>query len=161
VKSYSVHFSFTQHFDFPAEAAYAWCTDYQRDDLGLMGAKGERKVKWVNEDTAILSDEFHSGGQTSSGRKLIRLYPERFSWVNTRISRVGRHSQFLYEVRPEKGGSRLYFTGSQVLVAEKAPSRAKTQSIAKDLARENSSIWRNLAKAMARDLGAAQRSIAL
>ncbi len=153
MKSYSVHFKFSQHFAFPVEAAYMWCTDYQEGDIGLMGARGERKVKWVNEDTVILSDVFRSGGQTSTGRKLVRLYPERFSWINTRMSREGKHSQFLYEIKPDKGGSRLYFTGSQVLSAEKVPSRAKIEAMAKDIAKENASIWRNLAKAMARDLG--------
>lgn len=152
MKSYSVNFKFSQRFDFPVEAAYKWCTDYQESDIGLMGGEGERNVKWVNEDTVILSDVFRSGGQTSTGKKLIRLYPERFTWVNTRISRDGKHSQFLYEIKPDREGSRLYFRGAQVLGGEKVPSRAKIEAMAKDIAKENSCIWRNLAKAMAKDL---------
>ncbi len=153
MKSYSVHFKFTQHFDFPVEAAYKWCTDYHQGDIGLMGDQGERRVRWVNEDTAILSDVYNSGGQTETKKKMVRLYPERFSWVNTRISRESRHSQFLYEIKPDKGGSRLHFTGSQILSGEKVPSKAKISGMAKKLAREDSSTWRNLAKAMERDLG--------
>ena len=33
MNSYSVHFRFSQHFDFLAEEAYKWCTDYDSGDI--------------------------------------------------------------------------------------------------------------------------------
>ena len=81
------------------------------------------------------------------------MYPERLLWTNTRVSSEGKHSQFLYEIVAEKGGSRLEFTGSQVF-AGKRPSSAKLAAMAAELVKEDSATWRNLAKAMAKDLSA-------
>jgi len=149
--SYSVHFKFSQHFDFPPEKAYRWCTDYEPGDIELQGKNGIRRVQWINEDTAVLTDTNFAGVKKDAKRKLVRLYPERLSWTNTRISLEGRHSQFLYEIVAEGGGSRLDFTGSQIFQGEK-PSAAKLQAMADELTREDSEVWRNLAKAMAKDL---------
>ncbi|MDA4124067.1 MAG: hypothetical protein OK438_01260 [Thaumarchaeota archaeon] len=57
----------------------------------------------------------------------------------------------MYEVVAEKGGSRLDFTGSQVFLGKK-PSSAKLATMAAELVKEDSATWRNLAKAMAKDL---------
>lgn len=149
--SYSVHFKFSQHFDFPPEKAYRWCTDYEPGDIKLQGNNGVRRVQWIDEDTAVLTDINFTGAKRVAKRKLIRLYPERLLWTNTRLSPEGRHSQFLYEIVAEGGGSRLDFTGSQVFLGKK-PSAAKLQAMAAELTREDSAAWRNLAKAMAKDL---------
>jgi len=151
VSSYSVHFKFSQHFDFPPERAYRWCTDYDPGDIKLQGSEGVRRTRWINEDTVLLTDVNFTGEGKVAKRKLVRLYPERLSWTNTRISSEGRHSQFLYEIVAEKGGSRLDFTGSQVFPGRK-PSSAKLAAMAEDLRKEDSSTWRNLARAMAKDL---------
>ena len=151
MNSYSVHFKFSQHFDFPPEEAYKWCTDYEPGDIRLQGKDGVRKVQWINEDTVILTDTSFTGTRKVARRKLIRLYPERLSWTNTRISPEGRHSQFLYEIVAEKGGSRLDFTGSQVVLG-KRPSSAKLAALAAKEVKEDSASWRNLARAMAKDL---------
>jgi len=151
VDSYSVHFKFSQHFDLQPDEAYEWCTDYDSGDIKLQGRDGIRKTQWINEDTILLTDLNYVGARRVAKRKLVRLYPERLSWTNTRVSSEGKHSQFLYEISGEKGGSRLDFTGSQVFHGKK-PSAARLQTIAGDLAKENSAIWRNLAKAMAGDL---------
>jgi hypothetical protein len=148
--SYSVHFKFSQHFDFPPEKAYRWCTDYEPGDIKLQGNNGVRRVQWINEDTAVMTDTNFAGAKEVAKRKLVRLNPERLSWTNTRISPEGRHSQFLYEIVPEGGGSRLDFTGSQVFQGKK-PSAAKLQAMAAELTREDSAVWRNLANAMAKD----------
>jgi hypothetical protein len=151
VKSYSVHFSFSQHFDFPPKEAYRWCTDYQPEDIKLQGKDGIRKVQWINEDTVVLTDITFDGKRKVSRRKLVRLYPERLSWTNTRISPEGKHSQFLYQITAEKGGSRLDFAGSQVASGTK-PSSAKLVAMAAEISKEDSATWRILAKAMAWDL---------
>ena len=151
MNSYSVHFKFSQHFDFPAEAAYRWCTDYEPGDIQLHGKDGLRRIRWVNGDTVLLTDIEFTGSEKTAKRKLVRLYPETLSWTNTRLSSEGRHSQFLYQIVAEKKGSRLDFTGSQVF-SGKRPSPAKLATMAAELAKEDSTTWRNLARAMARDL---------
>lgn len=149
--SFSVHFKFSQHFDFTPERAYRWCTDYDPGDIKLQGNVGVRKIHRVNEDTVLLTDVSISSKGKVPKRKLVRLYPERRSWTNTRIGAEGRYSQFLYEIVAEEGGSRLDFTGSQVFYG-KRPSSARLASMAAELVKEDSATWRNLAKAMAKDL---------
>jgi hypothetical protein len=153
--TYSVHFSFSQHFDFPAEEVFDWCTDYAPVDLELMGESGRRKVKRLNEDTFILTDEYGTKDKkvlrTRLSTKVVRAYRERLSWTNTRISSDGAYSQFLYQLVPEDGGSRLEYTGSQIFPG-KNPGPKKLAAIAKRLSAEDSRSWRNLARAMAVDL---------
>jgi hypothetical protein len=150
MESFSVHYRFTQHFDFPARAAYRWCTDYDSGDIDLGGERGKRSIRWLNEDVLILTDTYFTGKVNIVKKRLIKLYPERLWWTNTRISRDGRYSQFLYRVVPERGGSRLYFTGSQMF-AGRATASGRA-ALARRLAREDSALWRNFAKAMAKDL---------
>ena len=150
MSSFSAHYTFSQRFGFPARAAYDWCTDYDPGDIELGGAKGERSIKRLNEDTLILTDTYFRGRGKVVKKRLVKLYPKTLSWTNTRISEEGRYSQFLYQILPEPDGSRLVFTGSQML-----PGRASAASravIAKKIAKEDAAEWRILAKAMAKDL---------
>jgi len=155
MEAFSVHFRFSQHFDFPAAKAFAWCTDYTPEDLELMGMSGRRRVERFNEDTFILSDEYdlkdESVLRTRLSQKVVRVYPERLSWTNTRISPDGIYSQFLYQIVPEQGGSRLEYTGSQVFQGKK-PGPKKLAAIARKLTAEDSKSWRSLARAMSKDL---------
>ncbi len=155
METYSVRFWFNQHFDFPAAEVFGWCTDYTPTDLELMGESGRRKVDRINEDTFILTDEYGTKDErvlrTRFSKKVVRIYPERLSWTNTRISSDGVYSQFLYQLVSEKGGSRLEYTGSQIFPGKK-PGAKKLTAIAKRLTAEDSASWRNLAKAMAKDL---------
>ncbi len=151
MKSYSVHFGFSQHFDFTAQQAFAWCTDYAPGDLNLMGERGTRSVRRINEDTFVLTDEYVREEGNVIKEKAVRIYPERLCWTNTRISKNGMLSQFLYQIVPEKGGSRLEFTGAQIFDGRR-PTPKKLAAIAKQLTKEDSASWRNLAKAMAEDL---------
>ena len=128
MKSYSVHFRFSQHFDFPAEDAYKWCTDYDSGDIGLAGDRGSRAVRLMNEDTLVLTDTYFTGKGKVVRKKLVRLYPETHSWTNTRISTEGRFSQFLYRIIPEAEGSRLEFTGSQVIPGKKPTASPRAAS---------------------------------
>jgi hypothetical protein len=155
--TYPVHFRFSQHFEFPPAEAFAWCTDYSSADIELMGNEGSRKVKRVNEDTFILTDEFRPADdkvlRNPRSKKVVRIYPELLSWTNTRISPDGRYTQFLYQIVSEEGGSRLDYTGSQIFPGKK-PGSKKLAAIAKRLTDEDSASWRSLARAMAKDLGA-------
>jgi len=152
MNSYSVHFRFSQHFDFPAGDAYKWCTDYDSGDIGLAGDRGSRAVRQINEDTLVLTDTYFTDKGKVVRRKLVRLYPETHSWTNTRISTEGRFSQFLYRIIPEAEGSRLEFTGSQVIPGKKPPA-LKLAALARKYVKEDSQSWRNLARAMEEDLG--------
>ena len=152
MNSYSVHFRFSQHFDFPAGDAYKWCTDYDSGDIGLAGDRGSRAVRQINEDTLVLTDTYFTDKGKVVRRKLVRLYPETHSWTNTRISTEGRFSQFLYRIIPEAEGSRLEFTGSQVIPGKK-PTALKLAALARKYVKEDSQSWRKLARAMEEDLG--------
>ena len=152
MKSYSVHFRFGQHFDFPAEEAYEWCTDFDSGDIRLAGDRGSRAVRRINEDTLVLTDTYFTDKGKVARKKLVRLYPESHSWTNTRISAEGRFSQFLYQIIPEAEGSRLEFRGSQVIPGRKPPA-PKLASLARKYVKEDTQSWRNLAKAMEEDLG--------
>ena len=150
VKSFSVHYRFTQHFGFPARKAYDWCTDYDPGDIELGGQKGKRSIRYLNEDTLVLTDTYFKGGGKVVKKRLVKLYPKSLSWTNTRISKENRYSQFLYQIFPERSGSRLMFTGSQMFAG--TASESKRAAMAKQIAREDSAEWRILAKAMAKDL---------
>ncbi|HME18228.1 MAG TPA: SRPBCC family protein [Nitrososphaerales archaeon] len=155
METYSVHFSFSQRFDFPASKVFDWCTDYTPSDLELMGENGRRRVERINDDTFILTDEYGTTDKsvlrTRVSAKVVRVYPEGLSWTNTRISPDGMYSQFLYQLVPEKGRSRLEYTGSQIF-SGKRPGKRKLAAIAKRLTAEDSKSWRNLARAMASEL---------
>ncbi len=151
--SYSVHYRFSQHFNFPAQVAYRWCTDYSAEDVTLMGEKGKRKIRRINDDTFVLTDTYYQDDGEVIKKRLVRLYPERLFWTNTRLSSEGRHSQFLYEIVPlGANSSRLDFTGSHVFYGAKKPTPAEISSIANKMAEEDSLAWKSLAKAMEKDL---------
>ena len=150
MKSFSVHYRFSQHFDVPARKAYAWCTDYDPGDIELGRQKGRRRIRWLNDTALVLTDSYFTGKSTVVKRRLIKLYPESLWWTNTRISADGKYSQFLYQIAPEPGGSRLVFTGNQVFAGTAGASRRV--ALARQLAREDAALWRVYAKEMAKDL---------
>jgi hypothetical protein len=152
VNSYSVHYKFSQHFDFPAKDAFDWSMDYDEGDIARFGKHGKRKIERINEDTLILTDMYLSGSSREVKRRLIRIYPELLTMVNTRLSETNRHSQFIYEFVPEgEKGSRLDFTGSHVFAGRK-PSPSKIASLARGMAEEDAGGWRRLAAEMKKDL---------
>lgn len=151
MKSFSVHYRFSQHFDFPARKAYDWCTNYDPGDIELGGGKGRRKIQWLNESALILTDTYFAGRRNIVKRRLIKLYPGILWWTNTRVSADGKYSQFLYQITPEPGGSRLLFIGNQIFAGSASASRRA--ALARQLAKEDSAFWKVLAKAMAKDLG--------
>ncbi|MGA2663993.1 MAG: hypothetical protein ABSF83_03530 [Nitrososphaerales archaeon] len=158
--SYSVRYRFSQPFDFPAVAAYRWCTDYQPDDWALMGEEGTRKIEHINEDTLILTDTVTAGkdGPVTKER-LVRLNPERLAWTNTHLAGPNKHSQFWYQIVEGEGrgkkrqGSRLEFTGLQVYHGGAPPSPEKLAKMADRLVIVDSGAWKLLAEEMRKDLG--------
>jgi hypothetical protein len=150
VKSFCVHYKFSQHFDFSPRTAYNWCTDYQPSDINLGGEKGMRSIRWINDGALVLTDTYFRGKSKVVKKRLVKLFPEILTWTNTRISSEGRYSQFLYQIVPEPGGSRLLFTGNQIFAGEASASRRA--AMAKRLASEDAGLWRKLSRAMSEDL---------
>lgn len=153
MQSYSVHYRFSQEFDFPAKDAFDWSMDYREDDMQRMGLQGGRKIEPVNDDTLIVTDTIIKRGKQNKKRRLIRIYPELLMMVNTRLSEANKHSQFIYNFVPiDKSRSRLDFSGSQVFYGRN-PGPNKIKSLANKMASEDAMIWKHLARAMKKDLG--------
>lgn len=149
---YSVHYRFSQPFDFPAKMAFDWCTDYRPDDWARMGKKGTRRVKRINEDTLILTDTVTGEGGPVTKQRLVRLNPERLAWTNTHLAGPNKHSQFWYRIVARGNEkSRLDFTGLQVNYGAR-PTAAKIAKMAEELKAEDSRMWSLLAKEMRKDL---------
>lgn len=150
--SYSVHYGFSQPFDFPAKTAFDWCTDYRPDDWARMGKKGTRRVKRINEDTLILTDTVTGEDGPITKQRLVRLNPERLAWTNTHLAGPNEHSQFWYQIVARGNGkSTLDFTGLQVNYG-KRPSAARIAEMAEELEADDSRMWSLLAKEMRNDL---------
>jgi hypothetical protein len=152
---YTVHYKFSQSFQFSVQAAYDWATDYDEDDLSLMGFQGKREIERVDSDTLVLYDTYFSDGRTTRKKRLVRMFPELLMLTNTRLAGPMKHSQFVYQFVAEgKNRSRLDFTGAQVERSAKKPSPGTIAALSRQYAREDSVLWVNLAKAMEKDLGA-------
>jgi len=152
MRSYSVHYKFSQHFDFPANEAFEWSMDYDKDDIARMGKEGTRRIKKINQDTLVLTDILTSGRRPDVKRRLVRIYPELLTMVNTRLSAGSRYSQFIYEFVPEgKNSSRLDFTGAHVFYGKK-PSPSKLEELAHEMAEDDAQIWKHLAEEMKKNL---------
>ncbi len=88
---------------------------YQPDDFSLMGMKGERRIRHISKNAIFLNDRIERDGRYIPKQRLILLYPERLSWINTHLGGPNKHSQFVYEIAPEeRSNSRLDFTGFQI-----------------------------------------------
>jgi|SRR5208282_3675930 len=152
---YSLPYRFSVRLPAPPDAAFRWATDFRSDDLSLSGRVGTRKVDWLTPDALLLTDTIPKGSGTDSKTRLVRLYPKRLAWTNTHVRGSSLHSQFLYELTPSgRGASRLEFTGLQLLRLARRPSARAIATLGRALAREDTALWRALARAMARDLGA-------
>jgi hypothetical protein len=157
----SISFSFTQQFPFPAADVFAWATNYDPEDIALMGHKGVRKVRRIGEHAYLLDDTFEQAdGHSVKKQKLVRLSPAQWVWTNTHLSGPSKHSQFLYRLVAEtKNTCRLEFTGMQLTEIEDGPNaEKKVASLVRKLEKEDSAVWRRLARAVASDFKKAQRS---
>jgi hypothetical protein len=147
-----VRYSFVQKFSVPVDKAFEWATDYDPEDYTLMGLEGRRKVDKLSEDAYILHDSTKTEKGWVEKTRLVRINPERHSFVNTHIEGPTLHSQFWYEFFPEKGGkSRLEFTGLLLYPGEKRLSKAEAARIAAEERRGDSALWKVLAKSMEDD----------
>ena len=156
--AFSARYSFSQSLPASAKAAFDWATDYQPDDLALMGEKGKRTIRKVTNDTIILKEEiFHSGAKITK-LKLVKINPRTLSWHNIHINGPNKYSEFLYEISPTgKTKSKLNFTGLLVVYSKKRLSSNELKRIADSERDSDSEVWRRLAKALGEDERAKHR----
>ena len=151
-----IRYHFSQRFPVPPRKAYQWCTDYSPEDPVLMGneAVAERRITRVTDATVILTDTFHTSKGIIEKQKLVQLYPDRLSWVSTHLTGPNKYSQFIYEISAEgNNASRLDFTALHLDYEKENLDSEAIKSLAGKLKKEDSALWKLLAKAMAKELG--------
>jgi len=149
---YALRYRFSQHFAVSAQDAYNWCTDFQPEDHALMGEENAiREVRWLTESTVILKETFHTNEGDTEKEKLVQLYPYRFMWVSTHLSGVNKYSQFIYEINPEEGASKLEFTALHIEHVEHL-GKKNLKALEDDLLSYDSNVWKRLAKTMEKEL---------
>ena len=145
-------YRFSQRFVVSAQEAYNWCTDFQSEDHALMGEENaKREVRWLTDSTIILKETFHLGQGEIVKEKLVQLYPDRFMWVSTHLSGVNKYSQFIYEINPEEGASKLEFTALHIEHVEHL-GKKNLKALEDDLLSYDSNVWKRLAKTMEKEL---------
>jgi len=149
----SIRFKFSQRFPLPVDEAFAWAIDYDPADWKRMGLEGKRKVKRLADDAVLLEDTLKTADGPVTKTRLVRINHDRRSFSNTHVGGSTPYSQFWYEFFPEKdGGSRLDFTGMLLLPTKKRLSEAEVAKMAEEERRADSKVWKNLAKAMEKEL---------
>lgn len=139
--------------------AYRWATDYRSDDFDLSEIDGKRKVEWLTEDLALLTDSFENDpfdsrpGARTVKVKLVHLFPNECTWTSTHVAGPAKYSQFLYELAPRgPGGSTLHFRGNQVEFVEGQTTPSSRRRRTQELKREDSGLWDRLSAALTDDL---------
>jgi hypothetical protein len=114
----------------------------------------ERVLTHLTDTTIILTDIFHTSKGHVEKQKLVQLYPERLSWIATHLTGPNKYSQFIYEISAEgDGASRLDFTTLHLEYKKENLDSEDVKSLADKLKEEDSTVWKRLAKAMAKELG--------
>jgi len=113
----------------------------------------ERHIKRLTDATIILTDTFHTVNGSVEKQKLVQLIPDRLSWISTHLTGPNKYSQFIYEISAEgNSASRLDFTALHLEYEKENLDSDGIKSLAAKLRREDSAVWKRLAKAMASDL---------
>jgi hypothetical protein len=149
-----IQYRFIQKFNLPSSKAYEWCTDFTPADQALMREKNAtREVTRLTENTFILNDKFQVGGETMVKKKLICLYPKRLMWISTHLTGPAEHSQFIYEIKSTtRTTSRLKFTALHLARdLKEGTSKTDIEELAEELRKEDSGVWKNLAKEMEKE----------
>ncbi len=148
-----IDYHFSQPLAVPAQAAYAWCTNFTTEDHQLMGNENaNREITRLSNDTLILKDILQTNSGTTEKQKLVHLYPERLTWVSTHITGPNQYSQFIYKITANGDGtSTLEFTALHIERQENL-SQTAIEVLKDELRSFDSNIWKRLAKAMEQEL---------
>jgi len=150
---YTISYQFSQNFNVSAKEAYLWCTDFSPQDPALMSENNvTRKITKLSQNTIILKETIQVENEPVVKRKLVKLYPERLTWISTHINGPNKYAQFLYEVTAKThGSSQLYFT-AQHIEHQNEISPSGLQKLAASLCKHDTNIWKLLAQAMEKEL---------
>ena len=149
----TIHYEFIQKFNVSAQRAFAWCTDYNPDDMELMHKENAtRKVQNVANDVLVLIDTFADDAtKGSEKRKLVCLYPKRLMWTSTHLTGPNKHSQFLYEIAAlNEGKSQLKFTA--LSLDNKNRNKKDVEKESKALRKIDAETWKLLAQEMEKEI---------
>jgi hypothetical protein len=125
-----------------------------------MKENGKRSFQRLTQDTLILIDVIKSGRKSVKKIKLIKLNPAKLEWYNIQLAGPNRHSEFLYKIHPEgPKASRLDFTGLLVVYSKQKLPSSRIRKIASAERGYDSQAWKDLAKAMEKDLNASKRQV--
>jgi hypothetical protein len=151
----SLQYRFRQPLAAPAQAAYAWCTDFGPGDGKLFPQRTRRAVRRISDDALVLTDTTYPDGRLRRIQRLVRLNPTELAWTNTHLSGPFRHSQYWYRIVPD--GPRhchLEFQGLRLETTPTAVSEEERAQRVKEHRGADSTLWRRqLAPALERDLG--------
>jgi hypothetical protein len=139
----SLPYQFRQPLRVPAKAAFSWCTQFESADGRLFSQKTVRSVRWLNPDTAILTDLTFPGGRRRRIRRLVRIDPQRMAWTNTHLDGPFRHSQFWYRIVPDgTSASHLEFDGLKLEFSRQALTPAEIARRARANRDSDAGEWR-------------------
>jgi hypothetical protein len=114
----------------------------------------ERQITQISEATIILTDIFHTSNGRVAKQKLVQLYPNWLSWISTHLSGPNKYSQFIYKIAAEgDSASRLDFTALHIEHEKENLDDKGIKSLADKLKKEDSAVWKLLAKEMEKELG--------
>jgi hypothetical protein len=118
-----------------------------------MGEKGKRRIKRLTKDTILLEEQVAQAGRVVRKVKLVKLNPRTLSWHNIQLQGPNKYSEFIYEIRAEgERKSRLTFTGLLVVYSKNSLTRQRLRQIANKEREYDSTAWKLLARAMAKEL---------
>lgn len=116
-----------------------------------MQENGKRSIEKLTDDAFILTDTFNTNQGAVTKTKLVRLRPAEMTWISTHIDGPVKYSQFLYKVTPEgKNKCRVDFDGLHL--EPNIMSKKDAAAFARKIRAEDSGAWKNLAKAMEKEL---------
>jgi len=159
VQQSTARYRFHKRFRVSADEAYGWLTDFQANDLELMGGEGRREVRRLTPDVYLLVDHVRRGGKEVLKEKLFHLYPEDRAWISTYVGGPTNRSQFLYQVEPAgRNRSRFTFTGLQMEQGRRALKGVPLARYARRLRDEDSATWTRLTWTLHRELARSRRA---
>jgi len=150
----SLRFHFTQRFRAPAATAFEWCIDYRPEDGAFFPERHLRSVRWLGDDTAILTDTTFPKGSPLRIHRLVRIDREQLAWTNTHLDGPFVHSQYWYRVVPRgRNASALEFTGHRLVWSVRSPPASVIRQLTEAERKADSTTWRtSIAPALDRDL---------
>lgn len=151
----SLRYQFRQPLQAPAKAAYDWCTDFGPSDGKFFVPAHRRSVRWLTEDSLVLTDTTYPSRRALRIRRLVRLNPSQLAWTNTHLDGPYQHSQYWYRIVADgPRRSHLEFIGLRLETSRRPLSASAVARKTEEERLDDATMWqRRIAPALARDLG--------